>query len=183
MENYRKPRRTSVAAFTLLELLTAVVVVAILATMTVGVVGTMRGKADVGNCSSNLRNLYGAVTTYMVDKGEWPQISTKTFGKPQYALNWIHAMEPYGMSRKNWVCPAVQRASGHPDLYVEKNTRIDYFATPFDTRQNAPWQFARQPWFIERGSMHGDGNLMIFASGQVKSLKEVLRDTPKTISE
>jgi prepilin-type N-terminal cleavage/methylation domain-containing protein len=183
MQTLQKPRRTSAAAFTLLELLTAVVVVAILATMVVGVVTTLRGKAESGNCASNLRNLYGGVATYMIDKEHWPQISTKNFGKTRYALDWIRALEPYGVTRKSWVCPAIQRASGHPDLYKDDNVRVDYFATPFDTRQNIPWQYPRQPWFIERGAMHGEGNLLIFSNGQVKSLKETVRDTPPAILE
>jgi prepilin-type N-terminal cleavage/methylation domain-containing protein len=163
--------------FTLLELMTALVVVAILVTLLIPAVEGLRGKADRAGCMGNLRGLFAAGNAYMQDKQEWPQVPTSQIREPSYALAWIKAFEPYKLGRKNWVCPSIQRQMKNPDIYDDKSARVDYTATPFDTNSRSPFLWPTHPWFIERGDMHGDGNLILFTNGSIKSLVEVRRDT------
>ena len=169
------------AAFTLLELMTVIVVIGILTTLIIPAVATVRGRAERASCASNLRGLYAAAHSYVQDKQSWPQISTKGIQEPRYALEWIQALEKYSISRKNWICPSTQRNMGNPDVYDDKLARVDYYATPFDSKPNSAYRWPTQPWFIERGDMHGDGNLIIFTNGQLKSLTDVRRDTTRQV--
>ena len=57
--------------------------------------------------------------------------------------------------------------------------RIDYYPTPFDNKEITPHRWAEQPWFIERGAVHGAGNLMIFPDGSVKTLDEFMAKVKK----
>jgi prepilin-type N-terminal cleavage/methylation domain-containing protein len=164
--------------FTLLELLTSLTVIAILAVMIIPAFNYLKGRAEKTNCSNNLKNLYAGANLYTQDHGIWPQIDPKTHKQPSYARNWQKALAPYGLAPENWVCPSVQRTLGNPDISSDSaKPRVDYIATPFGPKARAAYQWATQPWFIERGDMHGDGNLLIFADGQIKSLTQVRRDT------
>lgn len=169
------------SAFTLMELMTVLVVVGILVTMLLPAVAGMRGKADRASCANNLRGLYTAAHSYIQDHQSWPQVGTRNMHEPAYALAWIRALEKYSISRKNWACPTVQRTMGNPDLYDDAKARVDYFATPFDSNSATPFRWPTQPWFIERGDVHGDGNLIIFTNGQLKSLTEVRRDKTRQV--
>lgn len=167
--------------FTLLELLSAIVVLAILVTLLLPAAEGLRGKAERAGCNSNLRGLYAAANAYMQDKQQWPQVSMKEIRSPSFALAWIKAFEPYQITRKNWVCPGIQRQMKNPDLYDDKNARVDYTGTPFGTNSRAPFRWPTHPWFIERGDMHGDGNLILFTNGSIKSLTEVRRDSIRQV--
>lgn len=169
------------SAFTLMELMTVIVIVGILVTMLVPAVASMRGKAERASCANNLRGLYAGAHSYVQDHQSWPQVSTRDIRDPGYALAWIQALEKYSISRKNWTCPSVQRTMGNPDIYDDRAARVDYFATPFDSKPMSPFRWPTQPWFIERGDVHGDGNLIIFTNGQLKSLTEVRRDTTRQV--
>jgi prepilin-type N-terminal cleavage/methylation domain-containing protein len=164
-------------AFTLMELVTAILIIAILLAMILPGFTYLRNRAERATCAQNLRNLYVATTSYIQDRGSWPQIDPGLVGTPQYPEAWIQAMEPYNLGTKNWVCPSVQRALNNPDLMKPETRRIDYLGTPFGTERHLPYKYPRQPWFIERGDMHGEGQLILFPSGQVQTLREVLRDT------
>lgn len=161
--------------FTILELLTVLVIIGILVTMLVPVFANLVDKADRGTCSGNLRSLYVAASAYIQDQGHWPQISTKNLQGTSYALDWYQAFERYGIAPKSWVCPTVQRKLKNPDLSKNASPRVDYFATPFSDEPRAAYKYDTQPWFAERGDVHGDGNLLIFPDGRVRSLAEVIQ--------
>lgn len=161
---------------TLLELVTVLLIVAILAVLLLPLFGHLRSRAEFTSCTGNLKGLYVAASNYTTAAGHWPQISTKNVGKPEYALAWYEALKPYGIGWSNWVCPSAQRHLKNPDLTDPKKARIDYHATPFDKNPTTPLKWANQPWFAENGNFHGDGPLMIFAGGEVKSLQQHLRD-------
>ena len=170
-------RRLFRRGFTLMELATVVMVIAILLAMLLPGFSYMKARADRTKCFKNLTNIYVSMTVYIQDHGGWPQIDPVTLHTPAYPKAWIKALEPYHLGIQNWTCPSVQREMHDPDLSKLENQRIDYFATPFGNERHLPYKFPRQPWFIERGDMHGDGQLILFPDGKVQSLKEVLRDT------
>lgn len=167
----------TIGAFTLMELATVVLIIGILIAMILPGFAYLQSRAERSNCLQNLRNIYVSTTVYLQDHGSWPQIDPGLLNTPEYPDAWVKALEPYNLSTKNWVCPSVQRAMHDPDLTKRATKRIDYLGTPFGSERNLPYKYPRQPWFIERGDMHGDGQLILFPDGTVQSLKEVLRDT------
>jgi prepilin-type N-terminal cleavage/methylation domain-containing protein len=164
-------------AFTLMELVTVILIIGILLAMVLPAFSYMRSRAEGAKCAGNLRSLYVAASSYIQTNGQWPQIDPGTLNTPDYPDAWIKAFERFNISEQNWVCPSVQRILNNPDLTKRENRRIDYFATPFGDKRQMPYKFPKQPWFIERGDMHGDGQFILFPDGQVKTLREVLRDT------
>lgn len=168
---------TSSSGFTLLEILTVMLVIGILATMLLPAFSYLKGRGEGIGCQSNLRSLYAAASAHVTDKGDWPQIPSTGTSKPPYARAWIRALREYGLAEQNWVCPTVQRMMKRPDLLDPKNARVDYLPTPFAPGARTPYKFSNHPWFMERGDVHGDGNLVMLASGAVKSLHQVIRDS------
>lgn len=166
---------SSRSGFTLLELLTAMVVVAILAVMMIEASGGLLARADRATCAGNMRGLYVGASGYLLEKQQWPQIPSGNTQSPEYVKAWINALQKHNVSAKNWICPSIQRALKSPDY--EKKPRVDYFATPFDARPTTPYRWPRQPWFMERANVHGDGHLIIFTNGELKSAQEALRIT------
>lgn len=164
-----------VRGFTLLELLIVLVILGILLTLAVPIYSGLRARAQRAACAANLRGLYIASDTFLQRNGSWPQIHAKDFETREALANaWIAALEPFGLARKNWICPTIQDSLQGPDYQDPAHARIDYVATPFDDKTLTPHQWPRQPWFIESGDVHGNGNLLIFADGSLAELNDVV---------
>ena len=168
---------SSRAGFTLMELMTVVVVVSVLAAMFLPLMDHFRQKSEVVVCTQNLKGLHVAGANYVNEFEHWPQMNNKLVGKPEFARAWHDAFAPYGIAPVNWACPSVQRMMKNPDLTKPDGARVDYHATPFDQERMTPYKWPTQPWFVEVADFHGDGPLIIFCTGQVKSLKQFLRDS------
>jgi len=173
-------RQARTAGLTLLELVTVIVVIAILVTMLLPVVSSMTARMDRAKCTMNLKSLYVGTESYLQDQKRWPQIDPNLAGETdsdEYARQWMAALNPYKISKETWHCPTTQKqlsaAESTPNSESPKE-RIDYLPTPFDDKEMTPHRWSGQPWFIERGSLHADGNLMIFPDGSVKTLYEYL---------
>ena len=162
-------------AFTLLELITVMLVVAILGVMLLPVYASIENRAARVNCMGNLRSLHVAVNLYLQDKKSWPQIKNAGVSRTDVATAWIARLQPYGLDQINWICPSIQQLMGNPDLSDSANARIDYTATPFDTNPQTPFRWAKQPWFVENANMHGNGNLMVFPDGHVQALNDFIQ--------
>ncbi len=162
----------SQSAFTLIELMTVIVIIGILAVMLFPVVEGIRSRAQRAGCIANLKNLYVGASGYILRDGCWPQIDTTLIRSREYDRAWIKALAPYNISRETWICPTIQYGLQGVDFNKPENARIDYIATPFDSKPNTPYKWSTQPWFIERADSHGRGNLMIFANGSVRELSE-----------
>jgi prepilin-type N-terminal cleavage/methylation domain-containing protein len=158
-----------IGAFTLLELVIALVIIGILATMLIPVYAQMRSRAQRVQCVANLHSLYVAADLYVQRNGSWPQIArgSSDTGDADFANAWIDALAPFGPTRQTWICPAIQEILQNPDYNSSANARLDYFPMHFDDKPTTPHQWARQPWFIETASVHGNGNLIIFTDGSV----------------
>ncbi len=170
-------RRNS--GFTLLELMTVILIVCILILVLFQSLGDFRARADFSRCMTNLRSLYVGASNYLQEQGHWPQIDPRLSigGGKEYAEQWIAALAKHGITREVWVCPTTQRMMKFPELDKRENMRIDYMATPFDDKPRRPYQWSTQPWFAEKGSSHPGGNLVIFSDGQAMSLKDAVRRT------
>jgi prepilin-type N-terminal cleavage/methylation domain-containing protein len=165
--------------FTVLELAIVVAIVAILAIIAVPVYSSVRARAERIRCTANLKNLAVAANLYVQQNGVWPQIHPVTGSEApeDFANAWVTALEPFGVSRKTWICPTIQRSLDDPDYSTPETARIDYIATPFDDKPASPHEWPRQPWFIETGSVHGSGNLIIFTDGSISDLNTAVQNT------
>lgn len=162
--------------FTLLELLVVVAIVAILSALIFIGVRSLTSRAQRLQCTANLRSLYIAANSFVQQNGSWPQIASSPGGGDegvQYAKDWIAALRPFGPTEKTWICPTMQSAMGSPDYTAPGNERVDYVAMPFDDKPMTPHQWPRQPWFVERGDVHGNGNLVVFTDGSISDLKTI----------
>ena len=176
--SFRLPlgRKRASRAFTLLEILIVIGVIAILGALMFPVTSAMRARAQRVQCTNNLRNLYIAANLYVQEKGSWPQIPTGNQTSSQdFASAWIAALAPFGPTQQSWICPAIQALFGNPDLRQPENVRIDYYPMPFDDKPTTPYEWPRQPWFVETADVHGHGNLIIFTDGSVSDLKTVIK--------
>ncbi len=165
--------------FSLLQLLIALAIIAILVVLVAGAVGGLRRRANRVQCMANLKSLHAACELYRQQREQWPQIKVDTSADDsaqQYALQWIAALEPFGASRKTWICPEMQQALGNPDYHDPELVRVDYFAMPFDAKPLTPHEWPRQPWFAERDNAHGQGQLIIFADGSISDLATVIKE-------
>src|SRR4051812_5773745 len=115
-------------AFTLIELVTVIVVMSILALLVFATVSAIKAKAERSKCVNNLQGLYAAATSYLTDHESWPQISSMDLESPAFASSWIAAYKPYQIGTANWICATVQKAIGDPPD-DPANPRIDYLPT------------------------------------------------------
>jgi type II secretory pathway pseudopilin PulG len=159
-----------------MELMTVIVVIVILVALLMPAVGMVRKRVEKVRCMSNLRGLHAGAHAYVQEKGQWPQISTVLIRdkKREYDKLWIEALAPYGIARKVWICPTIQREMGAPDFEKEGRERCDYVPMPFDSGKDTPYKWAKQPWFAERGDVHGRGQLVILTDGGTHDLKDLI---------
>ncbi|MEQ1860641.1 MAG: type II secretion system protein [Chthoniobacteraceae bacterium] len=117
---FRRPGRMSRSAFTLVELLVVVAIIAVLAGLSLVVAGSARARADSAKCVSNLRQLAAAALAYAGENGGQYVPSQE----PGNRIRWHGArggstgafdgtkgpLSPYlGLSRRVKLCPALQR--------------------------------------------------------------------------
>lgn len=87
------PRRSGRRAFTLVELLTVVAVLGILAAILLATVGRVRAKARSSVCASNLRQLGLAVQLYTQENRHQLPVAFTTYTEPDN--NWWYWLSPY----------------------------------------------------------------------------------------
>ena len=152
-----------------------IVIIAILGVIAVPAFAKIRARAQRVRCATNLKNLAVAANGFVQQNGSWPQIPA---GSPShdFAEAWISALSPFGPTRETWICPAMQNFLGNPDYSSPENARVDYIPTPFDDKPTTPHEWPRQPWFLEAGDVHGNGNLIIFTDGSISDLKTVIAE-------
>lgn len=162
-------------AFTVLELMTVLVIVFILTILAIPSFRGIQAKAERASCVSNLKSLFVAASSYVQDHKQWPQIDPALLRSSEkaYFSEWVAALKPYGVEHKSWICPTIQRAFGKPDYTDDDYYRTDYAVSIFDDREFAPREYATQPWFLERADAHGNGNLLIYGDGSIEELNDV----------
>lgn len=81
-------------AFTLIELLTVIAIVGVLAAILFAVVGQVRASAQRAQCAANLRQLSGAVLLFANDHcGELPRSNHSAFA--HRTRSWLTTVQPY----------------------------------------------------------------------------------------
>ncbi len=173
-------RALKTGGFTLLEISVAIAVVLILVTLTLPIISSMRARAQLSQCTLNLRSLYIAADLFVQQNGSWPRVAQDANSSTEiYANAWVKMLEPFSAPRKTWICPTVQELMGNPDYATPDVARIDYFPMPFDDKPTTPHEWPRQPWFLESADVHGNGPLIIFTDGSVSDLRTVTASVRK----
>ena len=154
------------------------VIVSLLILMLIPAFQTLQARAEKGRCAGNLSSLYVAAQGYVSDHQRWPQIAPQllTTNNKAYAKQWVEVLRPYKVAEVNWICPTTQRLLKNPDYRNNpKLVRVDYIACPFDPAPFTPNRWATMPWFVERGDVHAEGNLIVFTDGSIRSLRDVIK--------
>src|SRR3954464_2082190 len=104
---------------TLLEVLTAIVIIGILVVLLLPLLATIQSRAQRAQCMSNLRSLYVAGESFLQQNNVWPQIPVATddsdAADQEHAKAWIAALKPFGPTEKSWICPTMQKLMQNPD--------------------------------------------------------------------
>lgn len=160
-----------------MELLTVIVIIAIIAALLMPVFSGMKQRAAKVACMTNLKSLYVAASACVqASGGIWPQVDNSTMQDdyPKFASDWIETLRPYNITEKNWICPTIQEILHGPDIHKYENRRLDYIPMPFDVNPGTPNRWARHPWFVERGDVHGNGNLVIYTNGTIEEIGNII---------
>lgn len=155
--------------FTVTELLVTIGVIALLASLTVPLYESFRERARKAKCISNLRNIHTGLLGYVTDKGRWPQMEEDKykFTEEEFFQFWVDATEPYGCGEDSWVCPS-DRALERLSPQKRKTYFGSYVTTRFDDKPQTPFRW-NQPWTMERGNFHGQGQHILLPDGSVHS--------------
>lgn len=124
-------------------------------------------------CLANMRGLHVAFSSYVQDKGMWPQLPEPKNGQEHLSdFAWMTMLDSYGASRKLWICPILER--GRLKHANGEDIKMHYIPTRFDANRISPHRWSKQPWLIEMGDAHGSGALILFPDGSIKGMTQVL---------
>ena len=155
-----------------MELVAVCFIIAILASLLVGVYQRNINRFEAPACAANLRNLHLSLSNYLQDNGTWPQLPVGVSqGTDDEGAWWAGTLSDYGMLPKSWICPTLRRLS--QERVISPAPKIHYVPSLFDNHQFTPNRWKEIPWAMEVGDMHGDGNLMVFGDGSIRSFKQV----------
>ncbi|MEA3208962.1 MAG: hypothetical protein QOE70_2019 [Chthoniobacter sp.] len=163
--------------FTILELVIVLLVIGILAVLLLESFQSFQARAERVRCASNLRSLHIALAAYTQDQGHWPQCPYE-IGNPQFDNWWIREMSRYNLARINWECPTYRRMQSAGVAEKDDEAMIHYVPTRFDDGQRTPYKWSTQPWAVEVGDFHGDGNLILFPDGSIKGFNQFSAGLP-----
>jgi type II secretory pathway pseudopilin PulG len=166
----RRCRTSGALAFTIVEVLAGLVIILILVVLIVPNYGHFLAKAEQAVCTSRMRTIHSALTTYLEDdRLVWPQGPPPE--APGWTEFWLERLSPYGVARKTWECPTLKKM-----LRDEGETAfsLHYVPTTFDATPNIAYRWPTQPWLIEAANAHGQGPLIAFPDGSIKPFFKVL---------
>ena len=140
-------RLRSLAAFTLLELMLVISIIAILASLLMPAIGTMRQKADSIACASNLRTIGVASQLYLQDHSYIYPCIQNPVDPPIYppgipTQSMLQAFGPYGVTAKTLQCPSDLK-QGKGSSYALYQNSYDWKPTLDDESPNEPLVYGR----------------------------------------
>ncbi len=136
--------------------------------------GPILARAEAAGCLTHMRSLHTSLSTYVQDKGMWPQQPEDT--SIDKILNedwWLNELAPYGAPPDVWLCPTIKRLSGNSK--DPRLPRINYTPSDFDELPSSPFKYSTQPWLIEIAGMHGHGPNVCFPDGSIRTMDELLK--------
>ena len=157
----------------LIELLIVIVIVALMATLAFPLFGYFKAKASYVACISSLKSLHGGFASYLGDHQMiWPQVPDGLEREgPQgdmLAKFWYDSLKEYGITKKNWICPADEHLKDV--LETDDHYETTYTITEYDEQPNRAYQWVSQPWITESGEFHGKGvgPNILFPDGRIE---------------
>lgn len=156
------------AAYTIVEIMVTLVIVAILIAIAIPSYDKFKRRAEKARCIGNLKVLHTGFDSYILDRNQWPQMPGDSFGweESDYFEWWIESLEPYGVGQESWLCSSDRLLKILPedqDEYVSS-----YVPTPFNSHRFTPFRW-NQPWVAERGDYHGRGAHVLMPDGSITS--------------
>jgi type II secretory pathway pseudopilin PulG len=164
------PDRRGSSGFTILEVLAIVAILGILAALLIPNYQGIVLKAQEAVCKSHMRAIHVALANYLQDHQDvWPQ-GPYPKDKVAWETFWLATLKPYDISENTWQCPALKR------VLADEGYRLHYTPSMFDATPGIARRWSRQPWLIERFGIHGQGPLICFPDGSIKSMARVLAE-------
>ena len=159
-------------AFTLIEVLAVVCIIAVLAALGLAAWQPVIARAEGARCLSHMRSLHTSLAAYVQDVGHWPQEPESDSADIIDAVWWINEMKPYGTTEEVWLCPTIKRAQ----LSIPEANRwkIHYSPAMFGPLPSDPFKFSTQPWLVEISGMHGHGPNICFPDGSIRPLDDLM---------
>ena len=162
------------AAFTLLEILAVLLIIAILSVLFIPNYSRIVGAAQEAICASHMRSIRLALGSYLEDHGNvWPQPPPEMEGAPLQQF-WLSTLQPYDISESTWQCPTIRHALREEGMTGDFG--LHYVPTAFDATPGIANRWSTQPWLVEAANAHGKGPLICFPDGSVKSMFKVLAE-------
>ncbi len=131
----RKNDHPESGAFTLIEVLVVIGVIALLAAILLPVLTSARSAADSAGCRSNLRQLMLGMSIYVQQGGAYPQsMLWQDQLEPSVGASWPAANFDYisnsylGPRQSVWACPGYNRVRG---LFQGSQGTVSYFYNDF----------------------------------------------------
>lgn len=165
------------AGFTQIELLIAIAVIAVLATLVIVGWPRMLASSESARCMNNMRSLHTSLNSYVQDVGHWPQVPEEldvSASKDDKAYEdwWIEELKNFGATPQVWQCPTIRRTVSNKN--PDGRPKMCYTPTPFDRNPYTPYKWSTQPWLVEIGNVHGRGANLCFPDGSIRSISDVL---------
>lgn len=159
--------------FSLLEIIAVLAIVSILSLLILPNYGRIVASAQEAICASHMRQIRVALGQYLADhENIWPQAPVDGT-EQQIQEFWFATLKPYDISEKTWQCPTISSKLGREG---RENVAMHYAPTAFDTTPDIANRWPTQPWLIEVADAHGQGPLICFPDGSVKSFFKVLAE-------
>jgi type II secretory pathway pseudopilin PulG len=163
-------------AFTILEVLAAAILVAILAVVFFPNARDFLLRAGEAGCIANMRSITVALHSYLHDhQNVWPQ-GPSLNDEAAWEAFWLQPLKPYGITDKTWQCPSFNSDLAAKGVPLEERPKVHYVPTMFTAEPGIATRWATQPWLIERASVHKNGPHICFPDGSVKSFHKVLAE-------
>ena len=125
---------------------------------------------------ANMRSIHLGLSTYLNDNQDvWPQGPPPT-ADAAWSEFWIRTLQPQGIEAKTWQCPTIAgliRTKGDSPFDAAS---IHYMPTMFVPTRGIARRWPTQPWLVERMDAHGNGALLCFTDGSIKSFNKVLAE-------
>lgn len=158
----------------LIEVLLVIGIIGVLAALAFPLATLFKAKAEYAGCVSNLKALHAGFASYLEDHAMvWPQVpedmsrQSGQEGSP-LAKFWYEQLKDHGIPKKSWLCPG---DDDRKDV-MESETVYGstYLVTEFDDQPNRAYQWATQPWLVEKGDLHGVGKgpNVLFPDGHIE---------------
>ena len=164
--------RSLTRAFTFVELLAVMGILAVLITLVFTATGSLIERAEKPSCMANLKNLHMALTTYLTDNQKWPQLPEgMVLNSSEEGDWWRTTLLPYGMVEKSWTCPTLRRTAKERNM-EQALKENHYVPSLFDEFAATPYRWPKMPWAMEVGNNHGAGLLIIMMDGSVQPYEE-----------